>query len=569
MKFDVNSLFKSPDVRKYAGASALLSIAFFVIYFFSHDRLYHVDTVQHGGTIEQPIFLPTLTPIIFGSQSFLWIPVTRMFYLTLNAAGIHLRGYQTLQLFNSLAGSIALGLIFFWLSRQTKRSWALVWTAVIGFSHLIWYRAAGGEYLLMAALWLVPFCIAARAFLLKPSWLSLTAACASAAFATYFHISNLAAWMVIPILFGLTWGSKSYRLIPVAAGIFAVIAVPYGLVHGLFKPGGIPAWWTQTTALIAGINPAHHPTGGFNLRVFANASQAAWSFLQSFIAAGELRATTLIGLFVITSLFIFPLYDAKRSMPSSPEKRRRHIASGWAFGLTSLVYIGLFSFWRPGNYEYWVMQPVLLPMLAALVLYDRYSPRRPIHWVCFSTALLLLVGQNLTQVIVPNRSNKTATVFAEAAARVRAVVPPQGSVVINGWEWGGRIKTYIPYFARRNRLVVELFCIEYARSGKTAEAINAAIFSRFLNGFPVYLMESATQTEKMLNHWDVPSAEMDALWNSFRKLPVACFADPTPNGLYLLYSDRVSKEAKTRLIQTLERSGLTDQAEFIRKRPPQ
>jgi hypothetical protein len=219
-----------------------LFFLFAVIYCVSRNHTDYFDGLLFAGMTESDLARQDLN-IVFEWNHFLWYPTVQIFYLALHALRVPLQGYETLQLFNALIGAAGVAVTFLILSSLVKRSWALAWSLVSGFCAVYWIRSAGAENYLLGTFWVICLAGSMVAYWREPSYWHMVFMVVCAVLSAYYHLGNVAVSGATLIAILLRRPPKGvFRQGSAAALLFALLWLPYAIVHRWFQPGGFSRW---------------------------------------------------------------------------------------------------------------------------------------------------------------------------------------------------------------------------------------------------------------------------------------------------------------------------------------
>jgi hypothetical protein len=547
-----------PEKRRRWLWAAGVFVFFLAVFSLSHDHIYYFDGLLQAGMINKPLFINP-PEVRYEWNHFLWYPAGRFFYVVTHALGSSWDGYQTLQAFNTLIGAAGASVFFLILSRMAPLPWTALWTCAACLGQVYWYRSGGAENHLLGGVW----CLVQTCFLFayweEPGLKPLVGMAAAGLLAAYFHLGNFASWAV-PGLAVLARGPRKAKLfhlilllIIIAAGWF-----PYVSVHHWLEPGGFSKWWDWSTSLAHGYMPGK--TSGVNWGILRNLTVVPKTFLQSVLFYENWSATAagwgILLLAASSSVVLFSFFP-RRSRAAARDMRPL------IFLIPFFVFFGFYAFWMPWNYMYWVIQWPSLCLVLGGVSAVRSPDRIPAaSWVVLILMVLLIAEHNLTQVILPHKTNSNLF-LVEMSRDIGRLTPPGSPVVISGRS-ETLLKPYIPYFAERNRLAIDLFALNAVKQNMDPiKWMNDTILDYFRAGVPVYITEDALRSKETFGIYGISPERVESVWKDYALIPIRDFPGPRPNRLYLMWTPALSKDLEDVMLIRLKRSGLVDQAAMI------
>lgn len=558
--------------------AGVLFLAFCLIYGLSHDRIFYFDAVLFAGVVEQPLAsLPA--QVKYEWNHFLWYPTARAFYTFLHTIGLKARGYEILQWFNTLVGSLGVALVFLLLRRVASPFWALVWALMAAFSQVWWYRSGGGENHLFGTFWIIPLAWSFLTYSQKPSVGTLIQIGVFTTLSSYYHTGNFAAWgaTFLFILFQnrnpQRWPHLFLVTIILAIGVF-----PYALVHHLFEPGGLSRWWMWATSLSHGTVPVSSTdkVGNISLSFFSNLGISLKTLIKSILFYEKLnyRVWGIIALMTFLGflgIFYGRIKAKERLFPLAFDAQVSK-----AFGIPFLLFLGLYTFWMPGNYMYWAMHGVLLFLLIGSLSSRWQSGPIPLFQkMALGSMIFLLFQHNLSALIWPQRQGfPHVWSDVEASKTIGKLTPQQSPILISGAH-RGNYKPFIPYFANRNRLSLDLFVINYfGKDQSPTQVMSQAIVYYLSRGIPVYVTGDLLNSAQSFSQWNLSPQAIESIWAPFRLLYVQRLPSlPSfKDGLYLVWTPQLPENAKDAIGRLLLEQRLYNQAllvykERMRERP--
>ena len=536
-------------------------LGFLLLYAATFDHSYFYDSVLYSGIIRSPLGLNP-PAVVFEWNHFLWYPVTRSFYVLLRLLGFGGLSYEAIQWFNAGAGALGLAVFFSLLARVLSRRQALFWTLLAGMSAVYWSRATGAEPYLGGTLFTLLFCAALYRYFLGFSLAAFCALCAFAGLASGFHIANNILWAAAAAA-ALYHRRELARQAAILAGFFLAFALPYALIHGFFVKGGLARWWQWGSGLVNGVSPEGNPLGQFELNVAGHVVLPLRNLLVSFFHfTGPDRAAAAAAVVLLAVLAAFLSYSRHKDKPFlSPEV----LPLAAAFGLPLAFFLALYSVWQPGNTIYWSTNVVLFSGLLAALLRGRTSA---IGGPVPAAAAFLLVGlaaaNNFARLVLPSYLGRDARPLIGFCGAVAYFTHPDSPVLISG----GPLKVYIPYFANRERISIQLAILNfYADKKDPVEELGRILASYYAHAVPVYMTGDVLADRDLYAQWGFTGERLDALLKPYRPLKILRYeeAGAAGNTLYLLWPRRLGGAAQKAVFENLERAGMGKHAAAIKQ----
>jgi hypothetical protein len=132
---------------------------------------------------------------------------------------------------------------------------------------------------------------------------------------------------------------------------------------------------------------------------------------------------------------------------------------------------------------------------------------------------------------------------------------PDSPVLISG----GALKVYIPYFANRERISIQLAILNFYADKKDPVAeLGRILASYYEHAIPVYMTGDVLADRDIYAQWGVTGERLDALLKPYRPLKLFSYeeAGAAGNSLYLLWPRNIGVDAKKAVFQNMTRAGM-------------
>ena len=415
--------------------------------------------------------------------------------------------YQALEFFHLQLFSMFFGLATLLLvERMLKKAGMGLWlrlagVAAVAFSYAFWLYSVDAEVHIPGLF----FTLAGMHMLLfrlqKPLSLVGAALCFTAA--AGFHLTN--GLILATVFFVLLAGRASWRrFAQFYFAFFSFMALLYGsfaalshkpvltLLHNVFFGPNAYAGYRSSA-----LRPAALPTllSSFgSLKGALTAEAGVWAWM---ICAGVL---------------------ALLALALRPGAAREGAAFRRAMLFWSLPFFAFFTFWDSSNIEFKI-QALLPLLLIAVTGLARLKPAiAAVAGIGLGTGLLLV---NLVFGIAP-RADIQNNINYQVAAAIHKATPANAQVMITGnFQGYGYGKIYIPYFARREVIILDWVL----GKGHSLSEIRARLEAISHSGRPVYALaeiaESGPAMKRLLDFHRVNEGEYSKFRSRIRFIAVA------------------------------------------------
>ena len=519
-----NSL--SPASKRLAAGGALFT-GFFLLYGFTHDRIYAFDSLLYALAIRRPLE-GRLFSALLSWNHFLWLPSLGLFFSGLRGAGFTGGPYAALQWWNTGVGALLLLAVYGLLSKFIHRNWALLISCLAGLSHVVWIRSTGGEPYLTGTLLAVAACRLLTDLPSRPGPARLAAIAFLAGLAANIHIANVILLPLAALAIARRQGRESKVNALAVLLLGGLMLLPYVLFYDLATLHGLKEWLAWGSGQVNGQAPGESASGQFDLRFLKIIPAGTYTLLQSFAAipAGG-QFSRLIVLIAAVGAGAWCAVNRVRQ------------TINWPIVLPSLVFFAglliFFSVWQPGNLIYWASPFVFFVLSLALLFAARLQSPPGLRAAGAAAVLILCLGVlNFQRAILPNREGKDVKPMVELCGAIKSATLPGGVILISG-HYGGFLKVGIPYFAERQAVSLDLAIIQYYGTGRDpVQAVQTILNACLERGIPVYMTDDVLLAKGEFGAWGVPAGRIEALLRSYRLAEVARLSNTEPGVLYRL-----------------------------------
>lgn len=552
----------SGSVPQAVSDPLFIFVAFLLLYGATSDHSYFYDSVLYAGIIKSPLAAQQLS-VVFEWNHFLWYPVIRAFYVLLRLLGFGGLSYEAVQWFNAAAGAMGLALLYSTLNAVLARSQALFWTLLAGFGAVYWSRATGAEPYLAGTLFTLLFCAALYRHFREFSAAAFALACVSAGLAASFHIGNNILWAAAAAAL-LYHRREILRLAGVLAGVFLVFFLPYAWIHGFFVRGGFARWWQWGSGLVNGVSPENNPLGQFELNLASHFLLPVKNLFLAFFHAGWPSVAVLAaGAALLAALAVFFRHTGGRRAPVFTAQSAPLAA---AFGLPLALFLLLYSVWQPGNTMYWSTNAALFCAFLAALLHGRGEGRplpRFLPAAGFVFAGLLAVN-NFWRLILPNYAGSQVKPDIEFCDAVAYFTYPDSPVLISG----GPMKVYLPYFANRDRISIQLAVVNaYADKRDPVAQLRGILASYYEHAVPVYMTDDVLADKDLYVPWGVTAKQLESLLAPYQLMKVFRYEREgvSARTLYLLWPRRLGGAAREAVFENMAKAGMQKHVSAVKR----
>jgi len=425
----------------------------------------------------------------FHPHHLLYAPICYLLYWSARMLGYSGRAVTVLQVFSSIMGALGVAVFFSFLRRLNIRHLiALISSLFLAFSYGYWYHSVNVSSTLPAlALLMISLYLLVG---LKRSVFSTSLISICQGLCILFHQIHVLS--VVPFLAFFLISGRKRSIAHYFLGLISCVAVPYltvgTIVLRLKSIGEFLHWTTQYLHS----EPSYWEVK-ISILLTAVRSMGISLLGGHYLLLSDYRRVLFVAAATLVSVFItFSLF---RLLMHWKELRR---ASSSPVLLLSVVYAGVFSFWCPGYYSFWVIQ--LVPLFSLLSFL--WNEQRQRAQMVLVAVLVIHFGLNLFGNVVPKHLATPG--YVEFLYRVRDRTARDDLFIIRGLtrakgRWVEYIDPNILYSLKRDYVTLP----DMARNPEQAMG---EIERRVMGGLGVYLwwdLEASALEDPTLPHKDV------------------------------------------------------------------
>lgn len=486
-----------------AGVGAALLLALYAAF---SERVYVFDGILFSGIIER--IGENWRADLFNGRHLIFNPSMMLLRDLALKAGLTVSAYSLIQAVNAVAGVLGVllfGRLVFRLTRDKELAW--IAAGILAFSCSYWSRATEGQVYMLMTLGALATAYGAIAFAQEATPASAAKLCAAFVASVLFHSVNI---FLLPMVLLAFWAASSKAakstLCSSAALIAAGVTIPFLIAFEISNPASLRSFFIKT------------------LEVYSTGETPSWAGLIGRIYSEPLNlgarlsdgARALYGALVSqppmiglgASIFCLGLaFAAYAALRRREDRQPALLIVVWGAG-----YALINSFWHGAEF-FWaspLAASLALISLSAAPRLSLASPRRRRALFGCAGALTLALGAwNFKKDIQP-RTRGADNLSYRYSLFVGEHTVPFSSIVISG-VWNSNLKSYLPYFARRNREVVEY----YFNNKPKPEALRLLCDSlqrKIQHGIPLYLLPDLVKDksvdEELRRLWGVAPEEI-------------------------------------------------------------
>lgn len=477
--------------REWLAAGAGTAVLLFLYGAFP-ERIYVFDGILFSGIIER--IGENWRADLFNGRHLLFNPLMMFLRDLAVHAGLTLSAYPLIQGVNAVAGALGILLFARFIDRLTRdKALALTFALLLAVSCNYWDRATEGQVYMLMTLGALATAYGALAFTQDATPASALMLCAAFIAAVLFHSVNI---VLLPmVLFALRAGSSKAAqstLWGAAALITAGVTVPFLIAFKIWNSASLRAFFVKTLELYSPGDTVSGPGligriySAEPLNLFARLSTDANALYSALVAHSPMGG---FGAALICLGLAFATYVALRRAED-----RRPILLVVLFGAG---YALINSFWHGGEF-FWAP-----PLAAALALVSaaaapplaQASPKRRREVLGWVGALAVALGGWNFKTDIQPRSILSNNLSYRYSMFVSEHAVPFSWVIISGIS-DSNLKSYLPYFAHRNREVVEYYFNNQSKAAGL-DQLRHFIQQKVQYGIPLYLLPDLVQDKSV------------------------------------------------------------------------
>ncbi|MDD5687896.1 MAG: DUF2723 domain-containing protein [Elusimicrobia bacterium] len=450
-------------------------------------------------------------------------------------------GYSTLQVMNSLFGSLTSALFFLWLKKLTGKNWiAICFSLLLAFSNTFWWRSTDAHvyppsvFHTFISLWL------AWSYMRYPNRKKLLILACSLGLTVLMHQGNifLIPAIAVAVLYVKKERIKNFAIFSAVTGFIIVIPYLWALTYQerilLSRDGNLVInqksvlasykWLLGNADYIGPEGKMDLKQNGYwkmfnlknmtivNTKVLMN---CIW-FRSGFGTPGN-QFWPIVSKIIFISLSLFFFFKVKFW------KKQPHIFA--LFVIWMGTYILIVTNFNPGNGDYWYQHLITIFILIAYSFSEFLNDEnvslllRKAVMGLFLCSVVVIPTVNFFDSIYPisrveNNENYLKALF------IKKYVEKGGVVIISGIGWNPG-KVYIPSFANVGRISFDLiFC--YNPKAEGLRILKNQVETLISQGMNVYALSEifSEVTGKGLKDWNVSMNEIKDIfkWYDFKIL---------------------------------------------------
>lgn len=470
------------------------------------EKIYVFDGILFSGIIER--IGANWRADLFNGRHLLFNP-SMMFLRDLAVrVGLTLSAYSLIQLVNAVAGTLGVLLFARFINRLTRdKVLAFTFALLLAVSCNYWDRATEGQVYMLMTLGALATAYGALSFTQDATPASGLMLCAAFIAAVLFHSVNI---MLLPmVLFALWAGSSKAAKSTVwgaAALIMAGVTLPFLIAFNIWSSESLRAFFAKTLELYSAGKTQSGPGlieriySSEPLNLFARLSADANALYSALVAHSPMGG---LGAAVICSAVAYATYVALRRT-----QERRPIILVALFGVG---YALINSFWHGGEF-FWsppLAAALALVAAAAAPRLEQTSPKRRREVLGGVGALAIALGGWNFKTDIQPRALLSNNLSYRSSVFVGEHAVPFSWVIISGIS-DSNLKSYLPYFAHRNREVIEYYFNNQPKAAGL-DQLRHFIQQKIQYGIPLYMLPDLVQdksTDDILRRWGVSPAEL-------------------------------------------------------------
>lgn len=548
-------------------AAWILGGLFTLSLFVFSEKIYQFDGIMFASMIESmaqqwterslgmlEVFRRFSRDLFQYTTHYLYPSTALLVYRFFSSIDLAERAYPSLQVLSRLCGGALIFFLFRWLARRHGTFPALLGCGALGFSNNFFLRGSEGQVYMVSAMWTGFSLLAACSYAeiaggtRKGSPLSAAesrratrcwiAAAAANTVACFYHLSNGLSALAISLWLVATRPAPRWRRdfflywLILGGALFLAIGMPRRLYHWpSFKK-----WLFQDSL---GSAKADEYKGGYlvlpGLNQFRGAGRAFWQCWYANTSAARRTAgwytpsdAQPLAWVSAAILFSLTIWLLRRAWPLAPPDRAVIGLCGAVFLFYMLFYAGF----TPGIYHFKIWAQ--MAMIPALVRIWHRGLGRPMEsgsdlppakgrWVrpILAAAVGLLVLHNGVYSFW-HFSRPQSNPEYHRALTAGKLTPANGLFILSGvnWTWG---KVYLPYFAQRNRLALDLYLYGGMKKEELLRQMGAALQQWVGEGRPLYLLSEMFEPDTFQvfsQKWGLRQEELMAVLDRYARVEI-------------------------------------------------
>jgi hypothetical protein len=501
------------DPRREWLAAGTGAVSLLVLYGAFPERVYIFDGILFSGIIER--IGDNWRADLFNGRHLLFNPSMMLLRDIALRVGLTISGYSLIQAVNAVVAALGILLFGRLVYRLTRdKGLALTFAGLLAITCNYWDRATEGQVYMLMTFGALATAYGALAFAQEATPASALMLCAAFTAAVLFHSVNI---VLLPmVLFALWVGSSKAAkstVLGAASLIAAGVTVPFLIAFKIWSSASLKAFFVKTLELYStgearsgpGLIGKIYSSEPLNLGVrLSGDANALYSALIAHSPMGGFGAAAIcLGL-------AFATYAAMRRAQD-----RRPLILMVLFG-TGYAFIN--SFWHGGEFFWSPPLAAALALVAAAVAprLAQVPPKRRRGILGWVGALAIALGGWNFQTDVQPRSRLSNNLSYRYTMFIGEHAVPFSWVIISGIS-DSNLKSYLPYFAHRNREVVEYFFNNQSKAAGL-DLLRQFIQRKVQYGIPLYLLPDLVQDksvdEVLRQRWGVSPDDLHGCFGS-------------------------------------------------------
>ena len=487
-----------------AGVGAALLLALYAAF---PERVYVFDGILFSGIIER--IGENWRADLFNGRHLIFNPSMMLLRDLALKAGLTVSAYSLIQTMNAVVGVLGVllfGRLVFRLTRDKELAW--IAAGILAISCSYWSRATEGQVHMLMTFGAMATAYGALAFAQEATPASAAKLCAAFVAAVLFHSVNIFLLPMVLLAFWAASGKAAKSTLCSSAALIAAgVTIPFLIAFKISNPASLRSFFIKTLELYStGETPSW---AGLIGRIYSSEPLNLGARLSDgarALYAALISRPPMIGLGA--SIFCLGLaFAAYAALRRKEDRRPALLMVLWGSG-----YALINSFWHGGEF-FWASPLAAALALISLSAAPRLSltaPRRRRALLGCAGALTLALGVwNFKKDIQP-RTRSADNLSYRYSLFVGEHTVPFSSIIISG-VWDSNLKSYLPYFARRNREVVEYYFNNKPKP-EGLQLLCDSLRRKVQHRIPLYLLPDLVQDksvdEELRRLWGVAPEEI-------------------------------------------------------------